>query len=479
MDTLQPTRNLSELVLGDVSVDDDGKIAVGSIEYFLLPCKENFLSFLASGPTLALVYPTKPDCRFRTEVLDKDDVFQSQFFRNVIFYSRDENNCKLEHDTIQELKTWGTKTWTFLGSEIHVPPGPYIAVRGRTWQPWRVLDKAQVGINGRVIVPSRCYFTPSRSRPLDGARISIKDSIDIAEHKNSLCNRSWEDVYPPASKHAACIQALVDVGAILVSNTKLQAMIRREEPSEAVEFTAPFNPRADGYQVPSGSSHGRAAGIGSYDCGRKPAQYNECFSIRPTNGIISVEGFVSQFPEFDVPAPVKILYPLDFLPTPNGAQSQLIEKFIKGLEEGLGAGGYLYYYYSYANTEEFRTLHYEKHGVPAFARSGTYRHWLLNRVFETSNENCTTIMIFSIEMGLPNYRFNKLNMSPMVKAPELTAPLGATPYNSNVTKREKPLPIAASILGAPRTDLILADLVEKGMKAGGFLLKLKTGRFLH
>lgn len=39
----------------------------------------------------------------------------------------------------------------------------------------------------------------------------------------------------------------------------------REEALECVEFTAPFNPRADEYQVPSGSSHGSAAGIGSYD----------------------------------------------------------------------------------------------------------------------------------------------------------------------------------------------------------------------
>jgi len=57
----------------------------------------------------------------------------------------------------------------------------------------------------------------------------------------------------------------VDAGAIIVGKTKLQAMIMREEPLECVEFAAPFNPRGDGYQVPSGSSHGSAAGIASYD----------------------------------------------------------------------------------------------------------------------------------------------------------------------------------------------------------------------
>jgi hypothetical protein len=80
-----------------------------------------------------------------------------------------------------------------------------------------------------------------------------------------LCNRAWIDLYPAKTKHTACVQVLMDAGAIIVGKLKLQAMIMREEPLECVEFTAPFNPRADGYQVPSGSSHASAAGIGSYD----------------------------------------------------------------------------------------------------------------------------------------------------------------------------------------------------------------------
>ena len=115
------------------------------------------------------------------------------------------------------------------------------------------------------MVPSRCYFKPSKSRPREGARIAIKDNIDIAGHKTTLCNRSWQDLYPAKAEHAACVQVLIDAGAVIVGKVKLQAMIRREEPLEAVEFTAPFNPRGDGYQEPSGSSHGSAAAIGAYD----------------------------------------------------------------------------------------------------------------------------------------------------------------------------------------------------------------------
>jgi Asp-tRNA(Asn)/Glu-tRNA(Gln) amidotransferase A subunit family amidase len=127
------------------------------------------------------------------------------------------------------------------------------------------VDQPQAGLDGRVVVPSRCYYNPSSLRPLDGARVSVKDNIDVAGHKTTLCNRAWEDFYPPKDKHAACVQKLINAGAIIVGKAKLQAMIMREEPLECVEFTAPFNPRGDGYQVPSGSSHGSAAGIGSYD----------------------------------------------------------------------------------------------------------------------------------------------------------------------------------------------------------------------
>ena len=117
-----------------------------------------------------------------------------------------------------------------------------------------------------MAVPTRCYFNPGcASRPLYGVRISVKDSIDIAGHKTTLCNRAWMDLYPPKEEDAACVRFLRNAGAIIVGKAKLQAMIMREEPLECVEFTAPFNPRGEGYQVPSGSSHASAAGISSYD----------------------------------------------------------------------------------------------------------------------------------------------------------------------------------------------------------------------
>ncbi|KAF1737145.1 hypothetical protein CRV24_002761 [Beauveria bassiana] len=55
------------------------------------------------------------------------------------------------------------------------------------------VNAAYAAHNGRVIVPSRCYYKPSKDRPLAGARFSVKDNIDVAGQKTTLCNRAWTE----------------------------------------------------------------------------------------------------------------------------------------------------------------------------------------------------------------------------------------------------------------------------------------------
>ncbi|KAJ4015400.1 hypothetical protein NW766_005742 [Fusarium irregulare] len=169
-----------------------------------------------------------------------------------------------------------------------------------------ILD-AQGGIDARVAVPSRCYFNPTKDRPLEGARIAFKDNFDVAGHKTTLCNRAWENLYPPAEKHAACVQKMIDGGAIIVGKVKMQAMDMREEPLGCVEFSTPFNPRGDGHQGPSGSSHASSASVASYEwldysfgsdtngVGRMSAQHSGCFSIRPTACTTNNAGVIGHF----------------------------------------------------------------------------------------------------------------------------------------------------------------------------------------
>ncbi|EGX89814.1 amidase [Cordyceps militaris CM01] len=453
----------------------------------------NFLDgagFDANSHTLALVYATTPGeiisvsslREFRANTLSQDDVFQPDFATNLIFYGSDETDLAIEPDALEELKAWNVRRHCVLESnQSHSPylaaPGPqdlatvenlprfqclfYGRAQAFSHKLFEISDRSAshaiasiihtkltsltliavdapyAGVNGRIVVPSRCYYKPTKDRPLAGARISVKDNIDVAGHKTTLCNRAWTDLYPAKTKNAACIQTLIDAGAVIVGKVKLQAMIMREEPLECVEFTAPFNPRADGYQVPSGSSHASAASIASYE-----------------------------WLDFSVGSDK--LWKRD---CPDGEIHGDIAKYLET------AGIYPFYHDQYYSLESFRNEYAQKFGRPAFVqralhwqwevgkavtkeernecwrRSEVYRHWMLDKVFKADSPETVVIMALPIEAGQPNYRdaplppysllsgYAALNMSPMLRAPEVTAPVGDIPYMSTVTYKEESLPV--------------------------------------
>lgn len=78
-------------------------------------------------------------------------------------------------------------------------------------------------------------------------------------------NRAFYSLSTPSSKTAPILQRLIDAGAHLLGSTKLASLISKEEPTEAADFHAPFNPRADGYQSAWNSSGGSGAAIVAYD----------------------------------------------------------------------------------------------------------------------------------------------------------------------------------------------------------------------
>ncbi|TGO30773.1 hypothetical protein BPAE_0003g00570 [Botrytis paeoniae] len=243
------------------------------------------------------------------------------------------------------------------------------------------LDNTITANQVRMVVPSRSYSIKKPSdKPLAGIRIAVKDIFDIKGFKTSLCNRAWNEYHAPKSESARSVQRLQDLVAAVVGKTRLNAMIVREEAMECVEFLAPFNPRGDGYQTSSGSSSGSCVAVAAYpwldftlgsdtngSC-RKPAYRMGCFAIRPTTGVLDMHGIASFYPYFDVSAffgrdisrfrefanlwyggsprltksqvvskvPATIIYPLDYLPTLNKAQMNLIDSFVRDLEELLG-----------------------------------------------------------------------------------------------------------------------------------------------
>ena len=312
----QPPRHGLSKPNVETSLQQDITITVGDIGYYLVGHREVNNSFnvpedsptgiltqniltstnTSSDLTLAIIYPTKPGETltasslrdFLTTRLQKDDIYQPAFCTNVIFYGSSKADLKIDLDVYTELSSWNTEHWLFVakGCERPVPAGPYVFLRDKMYQPWRIYHDTHAafmstfrpgpnnslltlsphlsGLNISIIVPPRSYFMPSPSQPLAGHRIAVKDNIDVAGHITSLNNISWMSSHPPASRTASCVQKLIDAGAVIVGKVKLQAMIMREEPLECVEFTAPFNPRGGGDQVPSGSSDGSAVAVAAY-----------------------------------------------------------------------------------------------------------------------------------------------------------------------------------------------------------------------
>lgn len=116
-----------------------------------------------------------------------------------------------------------------------------------------------------IPVPSRLRSSKSEILPLAGLRIAVKDNIHLQGVKTSLCNSAYAMTYAPSTYTAPCIQTLLDNGAVVLGKTKLAPFGHFAEPVEYIDYEAPWNPRADGYQSPGGSCSGSACAIAAYD----------------------------------------------------------------------------------------------------------------------------------------------------------------------------------------------------------------------
>jgi len=160
-------------------MEEEPKITVGDVQYLLVEHQmvqaavefslfqanpqQNFLAYENDGPVLVLVYLTEPGQtisrsalhKFRTTLLEKDDIFRHEFYGNVVFYGSGKKDLRVEPEAFEELAAWNTKNHTFItGDAAAVAPGPYVFSGGRTWQPWRIYPD----FNGTFM----CTFKPSR-----------------------------------------------------------------------------------------------------------------------------------------------------------------------------------------------------------------------------------------------------------------------------------------------------------------------------
>ncbi|KAI7160092.1 amidase signature enzyme [Hortaea werneckii] len=163
-----------------------------------------------------------------------------------------------------------------------------------------------------VAVPSRLYSTVSPEKPLAGLRLGVKDIYHVKGVKTSGGNRAYFYLYEAQNATAPAVQRLIDQGAILVGKMGTVQFANGDSPTaDWVDLHCPFNPRADGYQDPSGSSTGPGAGIGAYDwldiavgsdtggSMRGPAGAQGIYGNRPSTGAISMDHVIPLTPTLD------------------------------------------------------------------------------------------------------------------------------------------------------------------------------------
>ncbi|KAJ5719003.1 amidase signature enzyme [Penicillium malachiteum] len=174
--------------------------------------------------------------------------------------------------------------------------------------------KGNDGISFGVALPSRLrtYSVPTVS-PIAGWRIVVKHNIQLEGIKSSIGNRAFYNTYGSQRSTADCIQRLIDQGAIVLGKTKMTSFENWEESVEYVDYQAPWNARADGYQSPGGSSSGSASAIAAYDWVdiaigtdiwgsiTRPALWCGCFGLRPSTGAVSPTGIEPYVKAWDIP----------------------------------------------------------------------------------------------------------------------------------------------------------------------------------
>ncbi|KAJ5780122.1 hypothetical protein N7457_005282 [Penicillium paradoxum] len=268
-----------------------------------------------------------------------DDVFQLEFLKMVFLVYDGDSQGQTDasvHEVLQEIghnriiaSANYQSTPQIVPARLlnDLPKGPYFYSprTGEIYQAFRLYSDHQLAftegtlIDGAggfkplpaitsgamtksIAVPSRLYYTPTSTKPLAGLRLGVKDIFHIKGLRTSGGNRAFYDLYPPRNTTGPALQRLIDAGAIVVGKMGTVQFANGDNPTaDWVDFHCPFNPRGDGYQAPSGSSSGSAAGIASYDwldiaigsdtggSMRNPGGMQGIFANRPSTGAVSLD----------------------------------------------------------------------------------------------------------------------------------------------------------------------------------------------
>ncbi|XP_074311550.1 amidase 1 [Silene latifolia] len=144
--------------------------------------------------------------------------------------------------------------------------------------------------------------------PLKGLTFAIKDIFDVEGYVTGFGNPDWAATHSPAKTTAPVVLALLRAGATSIGKTVMDEMAYSIN-GENVHYGTPTNPCAPD-RVPGGSSCGSAVAVGANlvdfslgtDTGgsvRVPAAFCKIYGIRPSHGVVSVDGVIPMAQSFD------------------------------------------------------------------------------------------------------------------------------------------------------------------------------------
>ena len=148
----------------------------------------------------------------------------------------------------------------------------------------------------------------SETGPLAGLRLGVKDIFDVAGYRSGWGNPARLAEAPVAEVTAPAVKRLLDAGARFVGKTQTDELAFSLLGQNA-HFPHPINPAAP-ERVTGGSSSGSAAAvaggladlaIGSDTGGsiRAPASFCGLIGLRPTHGLIPLDGIMPFAPSLD------------------------------------------------------------------------------------------------------------------------------------------------------------------------------------
>ncbi|KAJ5711217.1 amidase signature enzyme [Penicillium malachiteum] len=441
----------------------------------------------------------------------QDDVYREEFLAGVIFTGARRSEVTLDLDIRTLRKEWGIKWVCFIsGTDLpqELSPGPYSIIQGilhdvrkvysdnnygfvqAVWPSHDHKEFLELRLAGErfrslgIAVPSKIHASLSTA-PLAGVRIGVKDIFDLKGLRTSLGSLPYYELYPPCQQTADTVTRLISMGAEVVGKLAMSAFALQEHPMQTVDYQAPVNPRADGYQILGGSSSGGAAAIASYE-------WFDLALVTDTNVLGARLEQVSLADDWAVKPP---------------ELNEALDLYLVNIN----AHGF--YYAAYQSFNEFRSAYTRKYGKPPFItevvkwiwnigngvnknqhceaqrRLEVFRTWFLEKYISIQNEN--VVFILPIAAVNPQYRdvypgipdppstgLRAITLSPAVEAPELAVPIGEISYLSKISHRIEKLPVLAGLMGMPGGDLELVQLALNSLEALSLPTKVHTGKLM-